>query len=96
MTDADSSKPSLAESLDAASGPLRRLGAISAQVKLSTIPADAACCCLCSIYEPHTCDGWRAKGATRTVPGEKFFGRQMPDVEVPVCHGCAKVQLRTG
>lgn len=96
MTDPDGSTPSLAESLDAAAGPLKRLGAISAQVKLSAIPADAACCCLCSIYEPHTCNGWRAKDSVRTVPGETLFGRQLPDVEVPVCDGCADVQVRTG
>lgn len=95
MTD-PADKPSLAESLDAAAGPLKRLSAISAQIKLSTIPADAGCHCLCSIYEPHLCDGFRADGCIRTVPGEKAFGRQLPDVEVPVCRPCFTVQVRTG
>lgn len=89
-------QPTFAESIDAAAGPLKRLGAISAQVKLARIPADAGCHCLCSIYEPHECDGFRADGCIRTVPGEKLFGRQLPDVEVPVCARCFKVQLRSG
>jgi hypothetical protein len=92
----DSDKPSLVESLDAAAGPLRRLGAISAQIKLSPIPADAGCHCLCSIYEPHTCDGFRADGCVRKVPGDTLFGRQLPDVEVHVCRSCFNVQVRTG
>lgn len=94
MTDND--RPSLAESLDASAGPLKRLGAISAQIKLARIPADASCHCLCSIYEPHECDGFRAEGCVRTVPGEKLFGRQLPDVDVPVCGSCFPVQLRGG
>lgn len=94
MTDPD--KPSLAESLDAASGPLKRLGAISAQIGLSPIPADAGCHCLCSIYEPHQCEGFRAEGCVRTIPAAKVFGFQPPDVEVHVCRSCFNVQVRTG
>lgn len=89
-------RPSLTESLDAAASPLKRLAAISAQVGLSPIPADAGCHCLCSIYEPHQCEGFRADGCVRMVPAAKLFGRQPPDVEVPVCRSCFHVEVRTG
>lgn len=89
-------EPSFADRIDAAAGPLKRLAAISAQIGLSPIPADAGCHCLCSIYQPHQCSGFRADGYVRQVPGEKFFGRQLADVEVPVCRGCINAQLRTG
>lgn len=93
---ADPDEPTLTERVDAASGPLKRFGAISAQIGLSAIPADAGCHCLCSIYEPHLCDGFRADGCVRKVASAKIFGRQPPDVEVPVCRTCFGVQVRTG
>lgn len=83
-----------AESLDAAAGPLKRMSAITAQIGLSAIPADAACCCLCSIYEPHQCDGWRVKDLTREVPGGKLFGKQLPPTEIPTCRPCHDVKIR--
>ena len=86
--------PTIAEQIDAASGPLRRLGAVTAQLELATIPADGACCCLCSIYEPHTCDGWRADGCVRSIPARKFLGLQPPATEVPTCRSCDGVRLR--
>lgn len=88
--------PTIAEQIDAAAGPLKRLGAVTAQLDLSTIPADAACCCLCSIYEPHTCDGWRADGCVRTIPSRKLLGFQPPAVEVPTCRSCFSVKPRQG
>lgn len=86
--------PTLAEQIDAASGPLKRMAAITAQIGLSQIPADASCHCLCSIFEPHQCDGWRADGCTRTVPSAKVLGYQPPPVEVPLCRGCNDATLR--
>lgn len=80
--------PTIADQLDAASGPLKRYAAVTAQLDLGTIPADAACCCLCSIYEPHTCDGWRADGCVRTVPSRRVLGFQPPPVEVHTCRSC--------
>jgi hypothetical protein len=85
-----------AESIDAAAGPLKRLGAVTAQLELAAIPADAACCCLCSIYEPHVCEGWRVKDLVRKVPGAKLFGKQLAPVEVPVCRACHGVEVRKG
>ncbi|HEY3482782.1 MAG TPA: hypothetical protein VGL02_28190 [Streptomyces sp.] len=84
-----------AEQVDAASGPLRRMTAITAQIGLARIPADAACHCLCSIYEPHTCDGWRADGCEREAPGGQIFGKQLPPVKVPLCRSCAGAELRS-
>lgn len=84
------------EQLDAAAGPLKRLNAVTAQLALAAIPADAMCCCVCSIYEPHLCDGWRAKGLVREVPGAKLFGKQLAPVEVPVCTPCSDVEIRKG
>lgn len=83
-----------AESLDAAAAPLRRSAAIMAQVGLATIPADASCHCLCSIYEPHTCDGWKAEDCQREIPGGKLFGKQLPPTIVPLCRGCFGAELR--
>ena len=82
------------ESMDAAAGPLKRMSAITAQVALSKIPADAMCCCLCSVYEPHACEGWRADGLVREVPGGTLFGRQLPPVSVPVCRACDGTRIR--
>lgn len=84
----------LGEQLDAAAGPLRRMTAITAQVKLAAVPADAACCCLCSIYEPHECAGWRVKDLVRLVPGGRLFGKELPPVEVPTCAPCHGVEIR--
>jgi hypothetical protein len=84
----------LGVALNAAAGPMRRLSAITAQIPLSAIPVDLACYCLCSIYEPHTCDGWRADGLVRTVPAALLFGYQPPPIEVPVCRPCSKVKVR--
>lgn len=86
----------LREAADAAAGPAKRLAAVTAQLALSAIPADFACCCLCSIYEPHTCEGWRADGLVRLAPSAKVFGMQPPPVEVPVCRSCIDVKPRTG
>lgn len=86
--------PTIAEQVDAAAGPLKRLGAVTAQLDLATIPADAACCRLCSIYEPHTCDGWRAEGRVRTIPARTFLGFKPPPTEVPTCRPCHEVKLR--
>lgn len=83
-----------AENLAAAPGPLKRLSAVTAQLELAAIPADAACCCLCSIYDPHLCEGWRTKGLMRRVPAGKLFGKQLPDVEVPLCQACHGVPVR--
>jgi hypothetical protein len=83
-----------AAKLDAASGPLKRMSAITAQIGLSTIPADAQCCCLCSIYEPHLCDGWRADDCVREVPGGTLFGKRLPPTEVPTCRSCFAAELR--
>lgn len=85
-----------AEQVDAASGPLRRMSAITAQIGLARIPADAGCHCLCSVYEPHTCDGWRADDCVREVPGGKIFGKQLPPVQVPTCRSCFGVERRKG
>lgn len=82
--------------LDAAAGPLKRYNAITAQIGLSVIPADAGCCCLCSVYEPHTCDGWRADDCVREIPGAKLFGKQLPPVVVPTCRSCFAVEIRKG
>lgn len=84
------------DAVDAALGPMKRLAAVTAQIALSAIPADFACCCLCSIYEPHVCEGWRADGVVRQAPAAKVFGFQPPPVDVPVCHGCADVTVRKG
>ena len=86
--------PTIAEQVDASAGPLRRLAAVTAQLDLATIPADAACACLCSIYEAHTCDGWRAEGCVRTIPSRKLLGFQPPPVEVHTCRSCAEVKPR--
>jgi hypothetical protein len=86
--------PSLPEKFDAAAGPLRRLSAVAAQLSLARIPADAMCCCLCSVYEPHACEGWRAEGLEREVPADKVFGWRPPPVRVPVCRSCHGVPLR--
>ena len=86
--------PTIAEQVDATAGPLKRLGAVTAQLDLATIPADAACCCLCSIYEPHTCDGWRAEGCVRTILARTLFGFQPQPTEVPTCRSCADVKPR--
>lgn len=83
-----------AEKLDAAAAPAKRLAAITAQIGLSPIPADASCHCLCSIYEPHTCEGWRAEGCQREVPGGKIFGKQLAPVFVPLCRSCFGTELR--
>jgi hypothetical protein len=83
-----------AKQLDAAAGPLKRLSAITAQVSQSVIPADAGCCCLCSVYEPHECEGWRAQGLVRLVPAAKVLGWQPPPVEVPTCRSCADRPIR--
>lgn len=82
------------ESLDAAAGPLRRVAAVTAQISLSRIPADAACCCHCPVYEPHQCEGWRAEGLVREVPSGSVFGRQPPPVQVPVCRACHGAPIR--
>jgi hypothetical protein len=87
---------SLRDAVDAAAGPLKRMTAVTAQLALSAIPADAACCCLCPTYEPHTCDGWRAEGLEREVPGGTIFGKQLPPVQVPVCRSCHRVEIRKG
>lgn len=87
---------SFAEKLDASAGPLKRMGAITAQIALSTIPADASCHCLCSVYEPHTCDGWRAEGCSREVPGGKLFGKQLAPTVVPLCRSCFGAEIRKG
>lgn len=96
MTADDKPPNPFAEQIDAAAGPLKRMGAVTAQLALSAIPADAACCCHCPIYEPHTCDGWRAEGLTRQVPGGRLFGKQLPPTEVPVCRSCHGVEIRKG
>ena len=83
-----------AEQMNASAGPLRRMSAITAQVALSAIPVDLACYCVCSIYEPHLCDGWRGDGLVREVPGAKLFGRQLAPVEVPVCRSCHGAPVR--
>lgn len=83
------------ESLDAAAGPLKRMAAITAQIGLSPIPADAMCCCLCPIYQPHTCQGWRADNLRRQVPGARLLGRQLAPTLVPVCRSCHSAELRT-
>jgi hypothetical protein len=83
-----------AEKIDAAAGPLKRLSAVTAQIGRSRIPADASCHCLCSIYEPHLCDGWRADGCEREIPAEKVFGFTPAPVRVPLCRGCDGAQLR--
>jgi hypothetical protein len=83
----------LAEKVDAAAGPLKRMAAVTAQLGIATIPADAACCCLCSIYEPHQCQGWRGPDV-REVPSAPVFGMQPPPVQVPVCPSCYGVPLR--
>jgi hypothetical protein len=93
---ADPAGGTFAEKLDAAAGPLRRMGAITAQIALATIPADASCHCLCSIYEPHTCDGWRADGCFREVPSARFLGMQPAPTVVPLCRSCDGVGLRQG
>jgi hypothetical protein len=85
-----------AAKIDAASGPLKRMAAITAQIGLSVIPADAQCCHLCPIYEPHTCEGWRADDCVREIPSEKVFGFQPPPVQVPMCRSCFAVELRKG
>ncbi|WP_143765250.1 hypothetical protein [Catenulispora acidiphila] len=85
-----------AEAMDAATGPLKRMSAITAQIALSVIPADAGCHCLCSVYEPHTCDGWRADGCVRKAPGGTLFGKQLPVVEVPTCRSCFAAAIRKG
>lgn len=86
----------LAAKIDAASGPLKRMGAITAQIGLSVIPADAQCCCLCSVYQPHTCDGWRADDCVREVPGGTIFGKQLPPTLIPTCRSCFAAELREG
>jgi hypothetical protein len=96
MTHDDNPFEGLKESMDAAAGPLKRMTAVTAQLALSAIPADAACCCLCPIYEPHTCDGWRAEDLEREVPGGMIFGKQLPPVQVPVCRSCHRVEIRKG
>ena len=85
-----------AEAMDAAAGPLKRHNAITAQIALAVIPADAGCCCLCSVYEPHSCDGWRADDCVREVSGGKFFGKQLPPVQVPTCRSCFGAARREG
>lgn len=85
-----------AESIDAAAAPLRRAAAITAQIALAAIPADASCHCLCSIYEPHTCEGWRAEGCQREVPGGKLFGKQLAPVVVSLCRSCFGAEFRKG
>lgn len=86
----------LGEVIDAAAGPLKRMQATTAQLKLAAIPADAACCCLCSVYEPHLCDGWRVKDLVREVDGGTFFGKQLPPTAVPVCRPCHGAGIRKG
>lgn len=85
-----------AAKLDAAAGPLRRHNAITAQIPLSVIPADAQCCCLCTIYEPHICDGWRADDCVRELPGGKLLGHQLGAVQVPTCRSCFAAEPRKG
>lgn len=84
----------LGDALNAAAGPIRRLAAITAQIPLSAVPVDLACYCLCSIFEPHTCEGWCADGLVREVPSAKVFGYQPPPVDVPVCRSCFEVKVR--
>lgn len=86
----------LGDALNAAAGPMKRMAAVTAQLALSAIPADFACCCLCSIYEPHTCEGWRADDLVRQAPAAKVFGYQPPPVDIPVCAGCFEVKVRKG
>lgn len=85
-----------AASMDAASGPLKRLTAITSQIGLSVIPADAGCCCLCSVYEPHLCEGWRDGDCVREVPAAKVLGFQPPPVQVPMCRPCFAAEIRKG
>ena len=86
-----------AASMDAASGPLKRMNAITAQIGLSVIPADAGCCCLCSVYEPHLCDGWRADDLVREVPGTPWlFQKTPPPTIVPLCRSCFAAEVRKG
>jgi hypothetical protein len=85
-----------AASLDAASGPLKRMAAITAQIGFANIPADASCQCLCSIYEPHACNGWRADGCQREIPGGKLLGMQLAPTVVSLCQPCSQVELRQG
>lgn len=86
-----------AAKLDAASGPLKRMAAIAAQVGLSVIPADAGCCCLCSVYEPHACDGWRADDCVRELPpGKKILGFQPGPMQIPMCRSCFAADVRKG
>lgn len=85
-----------AASIDAAAGPLKRLSAVTAQLALSVIPADAGCCCLCSVYEPHQCEGWRADGCVREIPSAKVLGYQPPPVQVPMCRACFAAEIRKG
>lgn len=82
------------KSLEAAAGPLKRVAAVTAQIGLSRIPADAACCCHCPVYEPHECEGWRGDGLFREAPSGKVFGKQPPPVQVPVCPSCYEVPVR--
>lgn len=77
------------ESVDAAAGALKRMAAVTAQLALTRIPADAACCCLCPVYEPHLCEGWRADGVVREVPSKTLFGKP-----VPVCRTCHAAKIR--
>jgi hypothetical protein len=94
MTDKPFDPQAFRESLEAAAGPLRRVAAVTSQIGLSKIPADAACCCHCPVYEPHECEGWRAEGLVREVPSGRVFGRQPPPVQVPVCRSCHGVAVR--
>jgi hypothetical protein len=82
--------------IEAAIGPLKYLAAVNAQIALAAIPADALCCCLCSIYEPHDCGGWRVKDLIRQVPAAELFGWTPPPTEIPVCRGCHDVTIRKG
>lgn len=85
----------IAEKLDAALAPVRHMGALNAQVVLAAVASDASCHCLCSIYEPHLCDGWRAEGCERVVPQGKILGMQPPPITVPLCRTCHGAKIRT-
>lgn len=85
-----------ADAIDASLGPLRRIGNLNAQLATATIPADAACHCLCSIYTAHICEGWSAEGSIREVPAATVWGWTPPPARVPVCHTCRDAPLRTG
>jgi hypothetical protein len=74
---------------------LQRAAALNTQAAaFGRIPPEHACYHLCSVFEPHACDGWAAEGVTLEVPRTGWNGKPKEPIKAQVCRPCATAPVR--